>query len=113
MRGGKSCQNVTFKQRLGTTPHVKMYGTKADVSKFRPFVCTGKAYVHLNKDRREPGKHTPRAVEAIHLGFSSDSNMRAYKFYSFDWSVDLFQSGKVRREFLPVSKQRYDKMTPC
>ena len=76
---GKSCRNVTFKQRLGTTPHAKIYGEKADVSKFRPFGC--RAYVHLNKDRREPGKHTPRAVEAIHLGFASDSNMSAYKFY--------------------------------
>ncbi len=41
-----------------------------------------KAYVHLNKERREKGKHTPRAVEAIHLrGFASDCNMSAYKFY--------------------------------
>jgi hypothetical protein len=50
---------------------------KKDFSKFRPFGC--KAYVHLNK-RREKGKHTPRAVEAIHLGFASDCNMSAYKF---------------------------------
>ena len=104
----KSYRNVTFKQRLGTTPHAKIYGEKADVSKFRPFGC--RAYVHLNKDRREPGKHTPRAVEAIHLGFASDSNMSAYKFYVpstglFNDSYDVFQSGKVRREFLPVSKQ--------
>ena len=76
---GKNCRNVTFKQRLGTTPHAKMYGEKADVSKFRPFGC--RAYVHLNKERRAPGKHTPRAVEAIHLGFASDRNMSAYKFY--------------------------------
>ena len=76
---GKTCRNVTFKQRLGTTPHAKIYGEKADVSNFRPFGC--RAYVHLNKDRREPGKHTPRVVEAIHLGFASDSNMSAYKFY--------------------------------
>ena len=55
-----------------------MYGTKADVSKFRPFGC--RAYVHLKKERREPGKHTPRAVEAIHLGLASDCNMSAYKF---------------------------------
>ncbi len=52
---------------------------KKDVSKFRPFGC--KAYVHLNKERREKGKHTHRAVEAIHLGFASDCNMSAYKFY--------------------------------
>jgi hypothetical protein len=43
---------------------------KKDILKFRP-----KAHVHLNKERREEGKHTPRAVEAIHLGFASDCNM--------------------------------------
>ena len=76
---GNNCKNVTFKQRLGTTPHAKMYGEKADISIFRPFGC--RADVHLNKDLREPGKHTPRAIEAIHLGFASDCNMSAYKFY--------------------------------
>jgi hypothetical protein len=43
---------------------------KKDVPKFRPCGC--KAYVHLNKERREKGKHTTQAVEAIHLGFASD-----------------------------------------
>jgi hypothetical protein len=38
-------------------------------------------FENLNKERREKGKHTPRAVEAIHLGFASDCNMGAYKFY--------------------------------
>jgi len=76
---GKNCLNVTFKYRLGTTPYARLYGMKKDVSKFRPFGC--KAYVHLNKERREKGKHAPRAVEAIHLGFASDCNMSAYKFY--------------------------------
>jgi hypothetical protein len=33
------------------------------------------------EERREKGKHTPRAVEAIHLGFASDCNMSVYKFY--------------------------------
>jgi hypothetical protein len=38
---------------------------------------------HLNKERREKGKHTPSAVEASHLGFASDchGNMSAYRFY--------------------------------
>ncbi len=40
-----------------------------------------KAYVHLNKERREKGKHTPRAVETIHLVFALYCNMSAYKFY--------------------------------
>jgi hypothetical protein len=50
-----------------------------DVSNFRPVRC--KAYVHLNKERREKGKHTSQAVEAIHLGFAFDCNVSAYKFY--------------------------------
>ncbi len=75
---GKNCRNVTFKYRLGTTPYARLYGMKKDVSKVRPFGC--KAYVHLNKERREKRKQTPRAVEAIHLGFASDCNMSAYKF---------------------------------
>jgi hypothetical protein len=78
----KNCRNVTYKQRIGTTPHAKMYGTKADVSKFRPFGCN--AYVHLNKERREPGKYIPRAVEAIHLGLASDCNMGAGR--AMKWS---------------------------
>ncbi len=32
----KNCRNVTYKQRIGTTPHAKLYGTNADFSKFRP-----------------------------------------------------------------------------
>jgi hypothetical protein len=52
---GKKYQNVTFKYRLGTTPYAQLYGMKKDVSKFRPLGC--KSYVHLNKERREKGKH--------------------------------------------------------
>ena len=63
-----------FKQRLGITSHDKIYGEKleANILKFRPFGC--RAYVHLNKYSQKPGKHTPRAVEAIQLGFASDCN---------------------------------------
>ena len=75
----KNCRNATYKKRVGTTPHAKIFGSKKDVSKFKPFGC--RAYVHLNKERREPGKHAPRAVEAIHLGFASDMNMSSYKFW--------------------------------
>ncbi len=31
--------------------------------------------------RNRKGKHIPRAVEAINLGFATDHNMGAYKFY--------------------------------
>ncbi len=54
-----------------------MYGTPKDVSKYRPFGC--QAWVHLNKDSRENGKHTPRALKAVYLGF--EPNARAWSFY--------------------------------
>jgi hypothetical protein len=49
-----------------------------DVSRFRAFGC--RAWVLLiNLERREEGKHTPRAIETIHLGF--EPNTRAYSFF--------------------------------
>ena len=35
--------------------------------------------MHLNKDRREKGRHALKAVEAINLGFTTDSNTSGYK----------------------------------
>ena len=55
---GVNCRNATYKKRSGTTPHEKVYGTKKDVSKFRPFGC--RVYMHLNKERREKGRHAPK-----------------------------------------------------
>ena len=60
-------RNATYKERIGTTPWRRMHGERRDVSRFRAFGC--RAWVHLNSERREKGKHTPRAVEAIYLGF--------------------------------------------
>ena len=71
-QNGVNCRNVTFKERLGTTPYEKTYGIKKDVSRFKPFGC--RAYMHLNKDQRDKGRHAPKAVEAINLGFALDSN---------------------------------------
>ncbi len=62
---GKNCRNATFKYRLGTKD-----GEKKGISKFRPFGC--KAYVHLNKERRDTGENASWAVEVIHLSFASD-----------------------------------------
>ena len=76
---GVNCRNATYKKRLGTTQHEKVYGTKKDVSKFRPFGC--RVYIHLNKERREKGRHAPKGVEAINLGFATDCNTSGYKFY--------------------------------
>ncbi len=36
--------------------------------------------MHLNKDRQEKGKHVPKAVEVVHLGFATDQNTSGYKF---------------------------------
>jgi hypothetical protein len=54
-----------------------MYGAPRDVSKFQVFGC--RAWVYLNSERRDKGKHTPRAVEAINLGF--EPNTSAYSIY--------------------------------
>ena len=74
---GKDARNVTYKQRLGSTPYTCMYGDVKDVSRFRAFGC--RAWVHLNSERRENGKHTPRALEAVYLGF--EPNTSAWCFF--------------------------------
>ena len=76
---GVNCRNATFNKRVGTTPHEKIFGVKKYVSKFRPFGC--RAYMHLNKERREKGRHAPRAIEVINLGLATDENTSGYKFY--------------------------------
>ncbi len=47
-----------------------MFGLKKDISKLRPFGC--RAYMNLNKDHCEKGRHASKAVEAINLGFATD-----------------------------------------
>ncbi len=74
---GCEARNVTYKERIGTTPWKLMHGVPRDVSKFRAFGC--RAWVYLNSERRDKGKHTPRAVQAINLGF--EPNTSAYSFY--------------------------------
>ena len=74
---GKDARNVTYKERIGMSPYQAMYGEKKDVSDFRAFGC--RAWVHLDKQRRQNGKHTPRAKEAIYVGFTE--NMSAWTFY--------------------------------
>ncbi len=71
-QNGVICRNVTFKQSIVTTPFEKMHGIKKEISKFRPFGC--QAYMHLKKDSRERGRHAPKAVEAVNLGFATDCN---------------------------------------
>ncbi len=67
----------TYKERIGTTPWTRMHGERRDVSLFRAFGCM--AWVYLNSERRDKGKHSQRAVEAIFLGFKP--NTSAYSFF--------------------------------
>ena len=68
---GKDARNVTFKERIGMSRYQAMYGEKKDVSDFRAFGCS--AWVYLDWQRREKGKHTPRAKEAIYVGFTDNT----------------------------------------
>ncbi len=78
----KDARNVTYKERIRKTPWEIMYGSKKNVSDYRAFGCL--SYVYMNKDRRGNGKHLSLASKAIHLGFASDHNMSAHKFYCFE-----------------------------
>jgi hypothetical protein len=49
-----------------------MYCEVKDVSRFSAFGCG--AWVHLNSERREKGKHTPRVLEALYLGFEPNTS---------------------------------------
>ncbi len=88
---GKDTRNVTYKQRLWQTPYSCIYCELKDVSRFRAFGC--RARVYLNTERREKGKHTPRAQEAIYLGF--EPNTRAWSFFIPErqtlWSTNQVQ----------------------
>ena len=97
---GVNCRNATFKKRIGTTPHEKIFGVKKDVSKFRPFGC--RAYMHMNKDRREKGRHAPKAIEVIHLGFATDCITSGYKFLIEGTGKHLISNqAKFDEDFFP------------
>ncbi len=69
--------NVTFKARIGTTPHHLMYGQKKDISGFWAFGC--RAWIYIDPELRAKGKHTPRAEEAIYVRFTIHTS--AWSFY--------------------------------
>ncbi len=73
----KDASNVTRKQRLGSTPYTCMYGEVKNVSRFCAFRC--RAWVHLNSEMREKGKHTSRVLEAIYHGF--EPNTSSWRFF--------------------------------
>ena len=71
-KAGKDARNVTYKERIGMSPYQAMYGEKKDVSDFRAFGCRASSWVYLDKLRLEKVKHTPRAKEAIYVGFTDN-----------------------------------------
>ncbi len=109
---GCEAWNVIHKERIGTTPWRLMHGGKKDVSLFRAFGC--RAWVYLNKERWETGKHTQRVVEAIHLEF--EGNTSAYSFFisekktimssnqaQFDETVFLFWKKKMVEQYQSIT----------
>ena len=69
---GKDARNAIFLERIKTSPHNAMYGEPKDVSRFRAFGC--KAFVYLNKDSKESGKHIARGIDAVNLGLASNTS---------------------------------------
>jgi hypothetical protein len=69
---GKDARNVTFEERIRM-----MHSGKRGFSDLRTFGC--RTWVYLDKQRREKGKHTPRAKEAIYVGFAN--NISAWAFW--------------------------------
>ena len=69
--------------QIGMTPHQVMYGhvyygEKKDVFEFRAFGC--RAWVYTDKQHRKKGKRTPRAKEAVYVGFAT--NTSAWEFWA-------------------------------
>jgi hypothetical protein len=84
--------NVTFKARIGTTQHHLVYGQKKDVSGFRTFGC--RAWVYIDPESRAKGKHTPRAEEAIYVGFAINTSA---------WSLYV----QERKEFVTTNQVKF------
>jgi hypothetical protein len=86
---------------------VGMYGAKKDISKFRAFGC--QAYIYLDSERRANGKHFPRAIEAINLGFAMDHNISGYKLFILA-TLKIMVSNQMRFDKLkfPYRKQEID-----
>ncbi len=106
---GKDARNAIFMERIKTSPHNAMYGEPKDVSRFGAFGC--KAFIYLNKDRQENGKHIARGIDAVNLGFAS--NTSAYILYiperktlittnqvKFDESEFPFRKAKMVEQYL-------------
>ena len=64
-------------------------------------------YIYINDEQRGKGKHIVRAVEAINLGFATDHNMSAYKFFVPETlKLMLCNQAKFDELYFPHSKQK-------
>ena len=100
----RDARNVTYHERIKTTPHMLVFGQPKNVSRFRAFGC--RPYMTLNEERRGPGKLAPRALEGINLGFASDSNTSGYVIF-FPATGKTLISNQIRFDetLFPYRKQ--------
>jgi hypothetical protein len=99
----KDARNLTNKERIEMTPLMRMYGAKKDISKFRAFFC--QTYMYLDSETRAKGKHIPRAVETINLGFAAAHNISGYKLF-IPSTRKIMLSNQVQFDMLKFQKSR-------
>ena len=70
---------------------------------FRAFGC--RAWVYLNKERRDNGIHSPLAVEAIHVGF--EPNTSSYSFFILEKNTPIsFNQSQCGETVFPFRKKK-------
>ena len=98
----KDTRNVTYHDSIKTTPHYFIHAEPKNLSKFRAFGC--RAYPYLNEDRQEKGKHIPRAVVGVNLGFFQESS--GYVIYTpFSQKVIVTNHVRFDESYFPYRKQ--------
>jgi hypothetical protein len=95
---GFDARNTTFKARIGITQHHLIYGQKKDVSSFLAFGC--RAWVYIDPERLAKGKHTPRAEEAIYVGFAINTSV--WSFYVLE-RKKILTTNQVIRFIMTIS----------
>jgi hypothetical protein len=89
---------VVYKQHIKTSPHQAMYGELKDVSKSRTFRC--KAFICLNKEHLERGKHTARAIDVINLGFAPNTSTSALYLPDRKTQITITKFRSTKMNFL-------------
>ncbi len=102
----KDARYVSFKENINTTQWAMMHGSKKDVFK-------GHCLRMQSLGRSEQGPKRERkahlaALEAIYLGFASDHNMSANKFYLPDSKKEvLFNQGRFDKTHFTISSEKF------